>query len=680
MRIGFYPKLAWEGMRKNKRFYIPYLLTCIGMVMMHYIIAFLSGTPALESTPGGATIGQTLGMGSTIVALFSLLFLFYSNSFLNRRRQKEFGLYNILGMSKWNIARILFWESVIVGVISLGIGLAAGGALAKLFELGLINMMEGEITYHFEISFETMKVTVLVFAGILVLLFLNSLRQISLKNPITLLRSENAGEKPPKANWLIGIAGLIILGWAYYIAITMENPVSALVMFFVAVAMVIVATYLLFTAGSVILCKMLQKNKRYYYKTNHFISVSSMTYRMKRNGAGLASICILLTMVLVMLSSTAALYIGTEDVMRIRYPKEINLNLTMQDLSAMSDETLDIFREKVDDILEKHDMKQENVVDYHTGVTSGIYVDGTFCNDEEAMKNFSFDSASDAALLYVIPLSDYNQIMNEQETLAEDEVLIYAYNMEYKASVFQMNEGIAYQVKKAENWINNGNSVMTIIPTIFVFTSDFENFVEPMLSRYDSESRPMMDFEWLYGFDCDLGIEEQIAVYNEIAGTDWMRGLEYEDLVAAGNVESRAAERSGFYSLYGGLFYLGILLSIVFLFAAVLIIYYKQVSEGFEDQKRFEIMQKVGMTKKDIRRSINSQMLTVFFLPLLMAGIHLCFAFPIIRLILQMFALWNTKLLIATCAFCFIIFGLFYALVYRITSNSYYAIVSEGKE
>lgn len=680
MRIGFYPKLAWEGMRKNKRFYIPYLLTCIGMVMMHYIIAFLSGTPALESTPGGATIGQTLGMGSTIVALFSLLFLFYSNSFLNRRRQKEFGLYNILGMSKWNIARILFWESVIVGVISLGIGLAAGGALAKLFELGLINMMEGEITYHFEISFETMKVTVLVFAGILVLLFLNSLRQISLKNPITLLRSENAGEKPPKANWLIGIAGLIILGWAYYIAITMENPVSALVMFFVAVAMVIVATYLLFTAGSVILCKMLQKNKRYYYKTNHFISVSSMTYRMKRNGAGLASICILLTMVLVMLSSTAALYIGTEDVMRIRYPKEINLNLTMQDLSAMSDETLDIFREKVDDILEKHDMKQENVVDYHTGVTSGIYVDGTFCNDEEAMKNFSFDSASDAALLYVIPLSDYNQIMNEQETLAEDEVLIYAYNMEYKASVFQMNEGIAYQVKKAENWINNGNSVMTIIPTIFVFTSDFENFVEPMLSRYDSESRPMMDFEWLYGFDCDLGIEEQIAVYNEIAGTDWMRGLEYEDLVAAGNVESRAAERSGFYSLYGGLFYLGILLSIVFLFAAVLIIYYKQVSEGFEDQKRFEIMQKVGMTKKDIRRSINSQMLTVFFLPLLMAGIHLCFAFPIIRLILQMFALWNTKLLIATCAFCFIIFGLLYALVYRITSNSYYAIVSEGKE
>lgn len=680
MRTGFYPKLAWEGMRKNKRFYIPYLLTCIGMVMMHYIIAFLSGTPALESTPGGATIGLTLGMGSTIVALFSLLFLFYSNSFLNRRRQKEFGLYNILGMSKWNIARILFWESVIVGVISLGIGLAAGGALAKLFELGLINMMEGEITYHFEISFETMKVTVLVFAGILVLLFLNSLRQISLKNPITLLRSENAGEKPPKANWLIGIAGLIILGWAYYIAITMENPVSALVMFFVAVAMVIVATYLLFTAGSVILCKMLQKNKRYYYKTNHFISVSSMTYRMKRNGAGLASICILLTMVLVMLSSTAALYIGTEDVMRIRYPKEINLNLTMQDLSAMSDETLDIFREKVDDILEKHDMKQENVVDYHTGVTSGIYVDGTFCNDEEAMKNFSFDSASDAALLYVIPLSDYNQIMNEQETLAEDEVLIYAYNMEYKASVFQMNEGIAYQVKKAENWINNGNSVMTIIPTIFVFTSDFENFVEPMLSRYDSESRPMMDFEWLYGFDCDLGIEEQIAVYNEIAGTDWMRGLEYEDLVAAGNVESRAAERSGFYSLYGGLFYLGILLSIVFLFAAVLIIYYKQVSEGFEDQKRFEIMQKVGMTKKDIRRSINSQMLTVFFLPLLMAGIHLCFAFPIIRLILQMFALWNTKLLIATCAFCFIIFGLFYALVYRITSNSYYAIVSEGKE
>lgn len=681
MRIGFYPKLAWDGMRKNKRLYLPYILTCIGMVMMHYIIAFLSGTPALEEMPGGTVIGNTLGLASWIVALFAALFLFYSNSFLTRRRKKEFGLYNILGMGKWNISKILFWESIIIAFIALVVGIVAGVGLAKLFELGLVNMMVGEISYDFIISPGNMSATAIIFGVIFVLLFLNSLRQVSLSNPIALIRSENTGEKPPKANWLFGIAGAIILTAAYYTAATIESPVTALAIFFVAVAMVIIATYLLFISGSVILCRILQKNKRYYYKANHFVSVSSMVYRMKRNGAGLASICILLTMVLVMLSSTASLYIGIEEVMHTRYPRDINLSLTMNESDYMDDETLELFRNKIQVILDEHHTEPQNVMDYRAGYTDGVYADGLFSNEDEALENFDFDTASEAALLYVVPLSDYNRIMGENQTLQEDEVLIYPFRMEYTASTFQMNDGDELQVKAVvDDWVDNGNSAMTIIPTIFVFVPDFEAAVAPMQGMVNSNGRDLMLFQWMYNLDLNLSAEEQIEIYGQIKQSDWMRGLEYSDIISSSLIEGLENERGGFYNLFGGLFYLGILLSIVFLLAAVLIIYYKQVSEGYEDQARFEIMQKVGMTKKDIRRSINSQMLTVFFLPLITAGIHLCFAFPIIRKILLMFNLWNTNLLMATTAVCFLVFGAFYALVYRMTSNAYYAIVSGARE
>lgn len=681
MKLEFYPKLAWEGIRKSKRLYLPYILTCIGMIMMNYIIAFLSGTPALDAMPGAITIGRTLGMAWWIVSLFALFFLFYSNSFLMRRRKKEFGLYNILGMGKWNISKIMFWESLIIAIISLTVGLAAGVGLSKLFELGLVNMMTGQINYDFVVFPDTMASTVTIFAVIFILLFLNSLRQISLSNPIELIRSENTGEKPPKANWLVGLAGAMILTAAYYIALTIESPVVALPLFFVAVALVIVATYFLFGSGSVVLCRMLQKNKRYYYKANHFVAVSSMSYRMNRNGAGLASICILLTMVLVMLSSTAALYIGTEDITRTRYPMDINMKLRMQNIGYTDDETLDIFRDKIQAILDDNDAQMEAVTDYRVGYTDGILIDGTFNNDEEAMRNFNYDTASTAGLLYMVPLSDYNRIMGENETLEDGEVLIYPFRTDYTAHSFQMNDGEVYRVKSVvDDWVDNGNSAMTIFPTVFVFVKDLDSFTALEQEVMDSNGTPRIKFEWMYAFDLDVPAEEQIEICHQIKQTDWIHGLEYADMIYSTEIEGQEDERAGFYYIFGGLFYIGILLSIVFLVAAVLIIYYKQISEGYEDQGRFEIMQKVGMTKKDIRRSINSQMLTVFFLPLFMAGIHLCFAFPVICKLLLLFNLQNTALLIGTTAMCFLIFGVFYALVYKITSNAYFSIVSGAKE
>lgn len=681
MKMGFYPKLAWEGIRKNKRLYLPYIMTCIGMIMMHYIISYLSGAAILDSVLGSETVGYAMSLGSWVIAVFSVLFLFYTNSFLIRRRKKEFGLYNILGMGKWNIGRIVLWESVIVAVLSLVLGLAAGALLAKVFELAVANLMGAQITYEITIAPDVMVGTGMIYGGIFLLLLLNSLRQIATSNPLELLRSENAGEKPPKANWLVGLAGAIILGIAYYIALTIESPVTALVIFFVAAGMVIVATYFLFGAGSVVMCRLLQKNKRYYYKANHFVSVSSMTYRMNRNGAGLASICVLLTMVMVMLSSTAALYVGTEEQVLSRYPRDINLQIAMNEYASLDNTKLDANRAEITGILGDDLSKVEHLVDYRVGNTSGILIDGEFSNERQDMQNFDYGMANDAVLLFVVPLEDYNRIMGTQQTLADDEVLIYGYRTDYDAPTIRVNDGQTYRVKEVvDDWVSNGEASMTVIPTVYVFTNDVDAFTKPMQGMTTDWGTPMMTFDWMYCFDMDATEEEIADVFYAIRNSQWMNGLYESEEVAGVTAECQDIEREGFYAMFGGLLSLGILLSILFLAAAVLIIYYKQISEGYEDQKRFDIMRKVGMTKRDIRKSINSQMLTVFFLPLVTAGIHLSVAFPIIHKILQMFNMHNIALHIATTAGCFLIFGVFYALVYRITSNAYYSIVSGARE
>ena len=348
MRAGFYPKLAWNGITKNKRFYLPYILTCVGMVSMFYIVSFLSTSPLLLYMPGSETVSSTLNLGSWVIGAFSLLFLFYTNSFLMKRRKKEFGLYNILGMGKWNIGRILFWETIITVLISFVCGAVFGIALSKLAELCLVNVIRGDVDFSLTVSSDALISTLTLFSVIFLLIFLNDIRQIKFTNPAELLRSENAGEKPPKANWFLGIVGVLLLGGAYYIAITIEDPVSALVLFFVAVLMVIVGTYLVFISGSVMFCRILQKRKKYYYKPNHFISVSSMVYRMKRNGAGLASICILATMVLVMISSTASLYFGSESSLAIRYPRDFTINVNFMDIEDMNDENISSLRDSIE--------------------------------------------------------------------------------------------------------------------------------------------------------------------------------------------------------------------------------------------------------------------------------------------------------------------------------------------
>lgn len=677
MSKGFYSKLAWNGIRKNKKFYTPYILTCIGMVTMYYIVSFLSVSPQVTTMSGGDTIQVMLSLGCGVISVFSILFLFYTNSFLMRRRKKEFGLYNILGMGKGNLARILLWETLIVTVLSLGIGLLCGIILSKVAELGMLNILSLEVSFAFQIEIQAVYQTIVLFLVIFALILLNSLRQIHLTNPIELLHSETVGEKPPKANWVLAVLGLFLLGGAYWLAVSIQDPLSALIWFFVAVIMVIIGTYFLFIAGSVSFCKLLQKNKRYYYKTHHFISVSSMVYRMKRNGAGLASICILCTMVLVMVSSTICLYIGTEDSLRTRYPRHINLDTTIQAFNEADEVQMDKIRQISAEVVSEYGQEMSQVLDYRVAGLVGYLNEDQIILDESRLTEFHWDGYSDVWQIYVVPLEDYNRLMGQSETLEADEVLIYTTKMgEYTADTITFEDGNPMRVKKVvDDFADNGVDAMQVIPSLYIFVSDFQKVVEPLLGMENLTSG-IVSLHWFYGFDLNCEDEKQIEIMDELGRRIDLLEIESGEGAPITSYEAVAKERTSFYGLYGGLFFLGVLLGIVFLFAAVLIIYYKQISEGYEDQSRFEIMQKVGMNRREIKKSINSQILTVFFLPLLTAGVHLCFAFPLIYKLLALFSLTNLSLLILVTVICYLIFSLFYVVIYRVTSHAYYSIVS----
>ena len=674
MKRGFYPRLAWSGMRKNSKLYLPYTLACVGMTAMFYILMHLAYSPALELLSSSGEVSTILRLGSFVMGVFSLLFLFYTNSFLVRRRFKEFGLYNVLGMNKGNISRVLAWEALINALISLAGGLFLGIALSKLAELGLVNIMGGDTDLDLRISVKALEFTVMFFCGIFLLIYLNSLIKIRRSSASELVKSENFGEKPPRANWLFGLAGIVILAAAYYIAVSIKTPLTALSLFFIAVIMVIVATYLIFIAGSVWICRLLQKNKRYYYKKNHFVSVSSMVYRMKRNGAGLASICILATMVLVMISSTTCLYFGAEDALRDRYPRDISISASYSGLDSMTDENISALRGEISAAV--GGAETENILDYRCASLVGSLENGILDLSEASIYSTAMTTYDYVAEVYIIPLSDYNAIAGTNESLNSDEAVLYAYRMDYTDKTFAVDDVVSFRVKKVLDSfpVGDGSAMASIAPTVFVIVPDFADTVAKLGGAVSSSGDEPASLSWNYAFDTPVSDEEEIAMCERIGERLSERsetgGYRYYSR------ESLAANRADFYGMFGGLFFLGIMLSIAFICAAVLIIYYKQISEGYEDRRRFEIMQNVGMTKKEIRSSINSQLLTVFFLPLIFAGLHLGFAFPFIHKLLMLFNLSNLPLLIGTTAISFGVFALLYAVVFRVTSNAYYNIVS----
>ena len=676
-----YARLAWTGMRKNRRLYLPYLLSCAGMVLMFYILMGLSGSPVLEHMSGGGSSAIILRLGTVVIAVFALIFLFYTHSFLIRRREREFGLYNVLGMGKGNIARILLWETVITYGLTTGTGLLLGMVLYKLAELGMVRLLQVPVTYTLTVSVSSLLAAAALFAAIHTLILLNGLRQLHGVSVVGLLRSESVGEKPPRAQWVLTAAGMVLLGAAYALSLSIKEPLAALLWFFAAVIMVILATYLLFISGSVTLCRGLQRNKKYYYRPQHFVSVSSMAYRMKRNGAGLASVCILATMVLVMISSTTCLYVGQEDAVNARYPRDMDVAVYGRSDHPLDEAEAEQLRQGVESTVFNFGGQTSNVATYREISVSGLPDGGDL-----RLGNAGASTADSTHVIhiYFVPLEEYNAVTGQSLTLEDGQVYVAALRTEFHSDTLSIDGGMTRHVMKREIPALVGAAVADITPSLTVVVPDFEQFVPELQSYLKNKYGWYPTATWHYAFDTDLPENQQadmdgVTPNLKDALDDYLAGVS-SDWDVGVSVESKAANRADFYGTYGGLFFLGIMLSIVFIFAAVAILYYKQLSEGYEDQSRFDIMQKVGMTKVDIRRSINSQLLTVFYLPLVLAGVHLCFAFPFIHKLLILFNLDNRGLLIGTTAVSFAVFAVLYAIVYKLTGNTYYRIVAEDTE
>lgn len=668
-----YLKLAANGIKRNSRTYIPYLLTCSCMIMMMYIVSFLSQSSMMDSMKGGRTMRELLVLGLWVLIVFSAIFLFYTNSFLIKSRKRELGLYNILGMGKLNIARIMIWETLIMYAASMLLGIGSGILFSKLAELAAVNLMNGTADFSFEVSFFSIAMTALCFAVIFFVILLNSLRQVHFSKPVELLHSESTGERPPKANWAAALIGAILLSAAYFMAVTIEEPMSAILAFLVAVIMVIIATYLLFISGSVVLCRLLRKNKSYYYKTNHFISVSQMAYRMKRNGAGLASICILSTMVLVTLSSTICLYSGGDDMIQRRYPRDIVMTIgtDTEELGDVSGQ----LSEMTDTELKKLGLSAENRLQYHALRMSGQLVGNRIDLD---FNNYSVSSHLCTAV--IIPIEDYNKLTGNSTQLSDGEaVVLEKYGGDKLTGRISVDGFMELDVVgRCSDFPVSGNDTANVADSYYIFVRDMDTI--DRLYEYQKDKYEYYSLvSCTYGFDLSCSDEEKTEA-GDILRKNVMYplrdSLNANDGGVSFSFSSRAGDKDDFFSLYGSLLFLGVLLGGVFTLAAVLIMYYKQISEGFEDRRRFDILRQVGMSGGEIRSAINSQVLTVFFLPLIAAGIHMAFAFPIVERMLRLFGLMNVSLLAVTSLTCYLAFAAVYIIVYLITSRSYYSIVN----
>lgn len=654
-------KLAASNIRKNRKTYLPYLLACIGMVAMYYIICSLSINEGLDNTLGSDSVRYLLSLGAWVTAIFAAIFLFYTNSFLMKRRKKEFGLFNILGMEKKHLSRVIFWETVFILLLSLVIGLAAGLLLDKLMFLLLLHMFDCEVPLGFTPSVQALTMCCLLFGTIFLLIFINSLRQIHLAKPIELLKGGEVGEREPKTKWLLALIGALSLGGGYYIALSTTNPIAALSVFFIAVVLVIIGTYCLFTAGSIALLKLLRRNKKYYYQTRHFISVSGMIYRMKQNAVGLANICILSTAVLVMISSTLSMYIGMENIVRTRYPRSILIS--SQDYSDQNKETLHHW---TDTLLAEQSLTAANSMEYTYLCFSALEQGDDFITGQE---NTSVLLINNVVNLFFLTLEDYNRTSGRQETLEDNEVLLYSNRSDYGYSHMKVM-GWDFTVKeKMEDFVGNGIMEANIAGSHFIVVKDISIIEELDRAQKAVYGKNASSIRNYYGFDLNTDKDATVAFYEKLSDTLEQVGFE-------GKMECREEAKNSFISLYGGLFFIGVFLGLLFIMATILIIYYKQVSEGYDDRERYHILQKVGMSRSEVRQSIHSQILTVFFLPLVTAGIHMAAAFPAITRILAVLSLNNVQLFALCTVGCFLVFGLLYAVVYSVTARAYYRIVS----
>ena len=642
MNNFIYEKLAVTNLKNNRKTYVPYIFTGVLTVMMFYIIDALSRGKGITQD----TLKICLQYATGVIVVFAVIFLFYTNSFLIKRRKKEIGVYNILGMGKRHIARMMAVETILTAGISILGGLVFGIIFGKLMYLLLLKILHNSVDMQFSVNGTAIVQTVILFAGIFLLTYLYNILQIQLVNPVELLHGGNQGEKEPKSRWLLVIVGVAALGNGYWIALTTEAPLEALLKFFVAVVCVIIGTYALFIAGSIVVLKILQKNKAYYYNPKHFTSVSGMIYRMKQNGAGLANICVLSTMVLVMVSTTVSLYAGMEDILDSRFPRDVSIVCNEADTN--NEETL---QRLIKEQCEKAGVKITDRVRYRYGSMNAVLKG----NNLEKVEQYYPDNH----FYYVemITQEEYNRIEKQNVSLKEQEILTYTTNG--KCGKKQINiAGQNYQVKKElSEMTSQPKSTAEMYKTLYIVFANAEQ-----IERIES-------FSYADKFNLKGDDGKQKEALEQIQN-------EFYEKIPDGMMESRMLSRSSFYELYGGLFFIGIYLGSMFIMATVLIIYYKQISEGYDDRERYQIMQKVGMSKKEVKRSIRSQVLSVFFLPLVVAVIHVAVAFKVMTKILGVLNLTNVSLFAVCTIITIAVFAVFYIIVYSITAKEYYRIVN----
>ena len=661
MSKTFYFRLAFDNLKKNAKMYIPFVLSCILTIMMYYMVSSLSMNPNMMNMIGGDVMQQILSLGIYVITVFAVIFLFYTNSFLIKRRKREFGLFNILGMEKKHLSIVIALESIIVFFVSMVLGIGIGILLDKAFYLLIAKMLNASIALGFYISYQSIVNSIILFLIIFVLMYLFSLIQINLSNPIELLHGDQHGEKEPKTKWLLALIGLICLGTGYYMSVSIQDPVTAFAFFMVAVILVVIGTYMLFTAGSIVILKLLRKNKRYYYKTNHFISVSNMIYRMKQNAVGLGNICILSTMVLVMLSTTISLWVGMNDIIETRFPRDITVSISSVD-SNQALYTID----DMNYAIEQAGIQTEDELVYRTLSVSAFNQGNTYTFGNE---NMSLQDISNVVVLYFITLDDYNRTEGTNVSLAPDEVLVFPSGKQFDhktidiaSNTFKV-KGILDSIKADSNYSANLQNSMFVV----VDSMDTLFMIDDLQKQAYGDNASYIHTS----YDFNLSKSEEMSVKE---ATDALIA-NYPGDTTYMMVDTQEGNYEDLLSLYASFLFIGIFLSFLFIMATVLIMYYKQITEGYEDKKRFEIMQKVGLNKREVKKTINSQVLTVFFLPLVVAAIHIVFAFPMIEKMLRLLYLDNTNLYIMTTVICFGVFALVYVLIYFLTSKVYYGIV-----
>lgn len=655
-----YFQLALQGIRKNREFYYPFLLSAIGMAAIFYIVSTLQSSEEISQFYGMEQIQIVLGMGVYIMGIFAAIFLFYTNNFLMKRRKKEFALYSILGMEKKHLRKVILWENMILAVITIAAGLFFGALLYKIAEGALFYIIDKRADTGYLPSIENLGKTALLFAAIYFGIFLNGIRQISFSSPKKLMEEARAGEKQPKANWLVGVLGILFLGAGYYMAVTVKNPLSAMSAFFMAVLLVLAGTYFTFMAVSIIVLKLLKKNKDYYYKKNHFTAVSGLIYRMKQNAAGLASICIFATAALILISSGVSLYAGGEDILRTRYSRDIMIT------SEYSPEIPEQLKSMKENVLEGDDIRtKDNVSFSNLSVLGSIEGNRLISGEEEILRQNVMDDSTRGIL--IVPQEDANKYLDRPLELKESEAI--QFGSKDPISSFEIGD-LQYSVKNDSRRIElQEMNDFPAMGSVFLVVPKIED---------------------LYKIKDQINIDVNKIEYNEFFNLDSRAGEKMEETlkirtslreeIEKGNIklDTLETEREDFKVLYGGIFFTGIFLALIFLMATSLSIYYKQLTEGLEDQKRFQILEKVGMNDEEIKETIKTQIRVVFLFPIIMAGIHTAFAFPILTKLLALVNMTNKQLFLYCVIGAFAAFTLFYFLVYKATSRTYYNIVKKA--